>query len=44
VNNGFFSINGNIGYVLKPKVLLDGKDPRHGDEMKCTLGIAVTDN
>lgn len=21
---GFFSINGNCGYVLKPKILLDG--------------------
>lgn len=26
--NGLFSINGNCGYVLKPKVLLDGIDPR----------------
>ncbi|KAI1724955.1 phosphatidylinositol-specific phospholipase c, X domain-containing protein [Ditylenchus destructor] len=26
---GLFGINGNIGYVLKPKVLLDGIDPRH---------------
>lgn len=21
---GFFSINGNVGYILKPKVLLNG--------------------
>ncbi|KAI1715497.1 phosphatidylinositol-specific phospholipase c, X domain-containing protein [Ditylenchus destructor] len=26
---GLFGVNGNIGYVLKPKVLLDGIDPRH---------------
>lgn len=24
LNNGLFSINGNVGYVLKPKILLDG--------------------
>uniref|UniRef100_A0A915E8Q7 Phosphoinositide phospholipase C n=1 Tax=Ditylenchus dipsaci TaxID=166011 RepID=A0A915E8Q7_9BILA len=26
---GLFTVNGNVGYVLKPKVLLDGIDPRH---------------
>lgn len=26
--NGMFSINGKTGFVLKPKVLLDGLDPR----------------
>ena len=41
VNNGFFSINGNVGYILKPKVLLEGKDPRHGIDVKCTLNIAI---
>ena len=41
INTGLFSINGNVGYILKPKILLDGKDPRHVDEIKCTLEIAV---
>ncbi|KAF7639855.1 Phosphoinositide phospholipase C [Meloidogyne graminicola] len=41
VNKGFFSINGNIGYILKPKILLDGKDPRHKTDVCCTLEIAI---
>lgn len=32
--NGLFSINGNCGYVLKPKLLLDGIDPRISREQK----------
>ncbi|KAH7729581.1 phosphatidylinositol-specific phospholipase C [Aphelenchoides avenae] len=42
LNNGLFSINGNIGYVLKPKVLLDGLDPHHQhDKVKTTMTVSV---
>ena len=40
--NGLFSINGNCGYVLKPKVLLDGIDPRiYADKTPKVMRIAV---
>jgi phosphatidylinositol phospholipase C delta len=35
--NGLFSINGNCGYVLKPKTLLDGVDPRISVDRKPML-------
>uniref|UniRef100_A0A183CG97 Phosphoinositide phospholipase C n=1 Tax=Globodera pallida TaxID=36090 RepID=A0A183CG97_GLOPA len=41
LNNGFFSINSNIGYILKPKVLLEGKDPRHITDVQYTLELAI---
>jgi len=25
INKGLFSINGSIGYILKPKILLEGR-------------------
>jgi len=40
--NGVFTINGNVGYVLKSEILLDGRDPRHCcTNVKATLGIAI---
>lgn len=40
--NGLFSINGNCGYVLKPKLLLDGIDPRtYSDRTPRLMRVAV---
>uniref|UniRef100_A0A1I8AZ41 Phosphoinositide phospholipase C n=1 Tax=Meloidogyne hapla TaxID=6305 RepID=A0A1I8AZ41_MELHA len=41
INKGLFSINGSIGYILKPKILLEGRDPRHKTTICCTLEIAI---
>ncbi|KAL3118163.1 hypothetical protein niasHT_001937 [Heterodera trifolii] len=41
LNKGFFSVNGNIGYILKPKMLLEGKDPRHITNVQCTMELAI---
>ncbi|KAE9555680.1 hypothetical protein FO519_001151 [Halicephalobus sp. NKZ332] len=39
--NGLFNINGQCGYVLKPKVLCDGLDPRQSTDIKVHMHIAV---
>jgi phosphatidylinositol phospholipase C delta len=41
INNGLFAINGQCGYVLKPKVLRDGLDPRQCTDVKINLHVAV---
>uniref|UniRef100_A0AC35FS96 Phosphoinositide phospholipase C n=1 Tax=Panagrolaimus sp. PS1159 TaxID=55785 RepID=A0AC35FS96_9BILA len=41
INNGMFAINGQCGYVLKPKVLRDGLDPRQCSDVKVNLHVAV---
>uniref|UniRef100_A0A915LXA0 Phosphoinositide phospholipase C n=1 Tax=Meloidogyne javanica TaxID=6303 RepID=A0A915LXA0_MELJA len=41
INKGLFSINGSIGYILKPKILLEGRDPRHKTTICCSLEIAI---
>ncbi|CAD6194196.1 unnamed protein product [Caenorhabditis auriculariae] len=41
LNTGFFSINGNCGYILKPKILLDGIDPRTLIRPRLRLGIGI---
>lgn len=41
LNAGLFRVNGNCGYVLKPKVLLDGIDPRTMVKPKLKLGIGL---
>uniref|UniRef100_A0A1I8AYT0 Phosphoinositide phospholipase C n=1 Tax=Meloidogyne hapla TaxID=6305 RepID=A0A1I8AYT0_MELHA len=41
LNKGLFSINGSIGYILKPKILLEGRDPRHKMTICCTLEIPI---
>ncbi|CAI5449222.1 unnamed protein product [Caenorhabditis angaria] len=41
LNAGMFRVNGNCGYVLKPKILLDGIDPRTMIRPKMKLGIGL---
>lgn len=41
LNSGFFRINDNCGYVLKPKILLDGFDPRTLVTPKIRLGVGI---
>ncbi|KJH43338.1 Phosphatidylinositol-specific phospholipase C, X domain protein [Dictyocaulus viviparus] len=41
LNSGLFGVNGNCGYVLKPKILLEGIDPRTAPKPKAKLGIGI---
>lgn len=41
LNTGLFRINGNCGFVLKPQILLEGKDPRTILRPKINLCVAI---